>query len=316
MTQGPERLPQRLAVTKNAEALELFRKGKLREALRVLNEAIYSAPDYPHSYANRAQVFERLGMFPQAEGDRQTARRLALSAGYAEEELTAPAAPAAPAAPRPRPPARQRPSSSFAQRTRSRVAGLPETVVVCFGLLGVAATVAGIFFVVSALRGSDINLNIFDFESFQGGSEPDMNTAAPTAVPDTPTPPPATPPPEALAGTPFSFSTLQSAWQAKGITATPGSLSRSFSGFLAKPFDVRLTRGADSAALSVLVYPSRDAPNEDWNLSAGSRPSPKASRTVPAHDSIWWNTNVIVVARSAPGEIGRDALAAVLALGG
>jgi len=87
-------------------------------------------------------------------------------------------------------------------------------------------------------------------------------------------------------------------------------------GFLAKPFDVRLTRGGDSAALSVLVYPSRDAPNEDWNLSAGSRPSPKSGRSVPAHDSIWWNTNVIVVARSAPGEIGRDALAAVLALGG
>lgn len=315
MTHRPERLPQGLAVTKNAEAMELFRKGKLREALRALNEAIYSAPDYPHSYANRAQVFERLGMFPQAEGDRERARRLALSSGYAEEEVAAVSAPAAPVAPRRRSPVRKRPST-FAQRTRSRFAELPETVVLCFGLLGMAATVAGIFFAVSALRGSDVNLNVFDFESFQGGSEPDTGTAAPTAVPDTPTPPPVTPPPEVLAGTPFSFSTLQSAWQAKGITATPGSLSGAFTGFVAKPFDVRLTRGGDSAALSVLVYPNRDAPQADWNLSAGSRPSPKPGRSIPANDSIWWNTNVIVVARSAPGEIGRDALAAFLALGG
>jgi hypothetical protein len=126
MTQRPERLPQRLAVTKNAEAMELFQKGKLQEALRALNEAIYSAPNYPHSYANRALVFERLGMFPQAEGDRERARRLALSSGYSEEELTAVSAPAAPAAPKRRPPTRKRPPSSFAQRTRSRFAELRD----------------------------------------------------------------------------------------------------------------------------------------------------------------------------------------------
>lgn len=315
MTQRPDRLPQGLAVTKNAEAVELLRKGKLQEALRSLNEAIYSAPDYPDSYANRAQVFERLGLFPQAEGDRERARRLAVSAGYSEKELADLSAPAAKAPPRRRAPARQRPSK-FAQKTRSRVAGHSETAVVCFGLLALAATVAGIFFAIKALQGADVNLNVFDFESFQGGSEPDTGTAAPTAVPDTPTPPPVTPPPEVLAGTPFSFSTLQSAWQAKGITATPGSLSGAFTGFVARPFDVRLTRAGDSAALSVLVYPNRDAPQADWNLSAGSRPSPKSGRSIPANDSIWWNTNVIVVARSAPGEIGRDALAAFLALGG
>src|SRR5688572_16759425 len=88
MTAGPS-VPPIFAVAKNAEAVRLIVGGKNREALRVLNEAIYASPDYPHSYANRAIVFERLGMAPQAEGDRQRAHYLAEEGGYSVDDVFA-----------------------------------------------------------------------------------------------------------------------------------------------------------------------------------------------------------------------------------
>jgi len=313
MASKSQRLGPGLAASKNAEAMNHVVRGRFREALRVLNEAIYSAPDYPHSYANRALVFERLGMLPQAEADRTRARQLAESGGYAEEEVFAtPGLLSRPAAPR-------RVSSQVSRReaghpSRSRRRGIPEVVVLAVALAGMAATGFGLFLAANAISGADINLNVFDFETFQS-SEPEATpgeTAPPTAEP---TAPPATPPPEALAGNPFSFQNLESAWKGKGMTVTPSNLNTGFSGFKAIPFDVKLTRGADSASLSVIIYPSRDAPKDDWNLSAGSRPSPQAGRSLPAHETIWWNTNVIIVVRSS-GAIGNEAREAFFALGG
>jgi hypothetical protein len=311
MTSRSQRLGPGLAASKNAEAMNLVARGRFREALRVLNDTIYSAPDYPHSYANRALVFERLGMLPQAEADRNRARQLAETGGYDEEEVFAtPGLLSRPA------PTRRISRREARPQRPSRLRGIPEVIVVAVALAGMAATGAGLFMAANAISGADINLNVFDFETFQA-SEPEATAvetaaAAPTAEP---TPPPATPPPEALAGNPFSFSNLESAWKGKGLTVTPSNLNTGFSGFKATPFDVRLTRGADSASLSVIIYPSRDAPKDDWNLAAGSRPSPQGGRTLPAHETIWWNTNVIIVVRSA-GAVGNDAREAFFALGG
>ena len=313
MKSKPEQLWPGLAASKNAEARNLAVRGKFREALQVLNDAIYAAPDYPHSYANRALVFERLNMLPQAEADRNRARQLAENGGYAEEEVFAtPTLLTRPAAP-------TRVSTRVSRRevgppARSRLRGIPEFVIVGVALAGMAATGFGLFMAANAISGADINLSFFDFETFQA-SEPEATTVETAAATAEPTPPPATPPPEALAGNPFSFSNLESAWKGKGITVTPSNLNTGFSGFKATPFDVRLTRGADSAALSVIIYPSRDKPKEDWNLSAGSRPSPQAGRTLPAHETIWWNTNVIIVVRSS-GAVGNEAREAFFALGG
>jgi len=313
MRRSSERLTPRLAASKNAEAMNLVARGRFREALRVLNDAIYSAPDFPHTYANRALVFERLGMLPQAEADRNRARQLAETGGYAEEEVFATSGLLS----RPAPPtriSRREVRREARPQSRPRLRGIPEVIVVAVALAGMAATGFGLFMAANAIGGADINLNVFDFETFQS-SEPEA-TPGPTAPPTPePTPPPATPPPEALAGNPFSFSNLQSAWQGKGITVTPSNLNTGFAGFKAIPFDVRLTRGADSAALSVIIYPSRDGPKGDWNLSAGSRPSPQSGRTLPAHETIWWNTNVIIIVRSA-GAVGNDAREAFFALGG
>src|SRR5204862_6588504 len=51
-------------------------RGRLREALDVLNEAIRADPRYAESYDNRAQVFEVMGMNPQAEADRRKVEEL------------------------------------------------------------------------------------------------------------------------------------------------------------------------------------------------------------------------------------------------
>ncbi len=315
MKSGPQQLGPGLAASKNAEAMNHVVRGRFREALRVLNEAIYSSPEYPHSYANRALVFERLGMLPQAEADRNRARQLAGAGGYDEEEVFATSGLLSrPAAPRRISRSRREARPQSRSQSRPRLRGIPEFVIVAVALVGMAATGFGLFMAANAISGADINLNVFDFETFQA-SEPEATTG-PTAPPTPePTPPPATPPPEALAGNPFSFSNLESAWKGKGITVTPSNLNTGFSGFKAIPFDVKLTRGADSASLSVIIYPGRDTPKEDWNLSAGSRPSPQTGRSLPAHETIWWNTNVIIVVRSS-GAVGNEAREAFFALGG
>ena len=311
MTSRPQQLGPGLAASKNSEAMNLVARGRFRDALRVLNDAIYSAPDYPHSYANRALVFERLGMLPQAEGDRNRARQLAGTGGYDEDEVFGTSGLLS----RPTPPTRISRREARPPPSRPRLRGIPEFMIIAVALAGMAATGYGLFIAANAISGADINLNVFDFETFQA-SEPEA-TAGPTPPPTPePTPPPSTPPPEALAGNPFSFSNLQSAWQGKGITVSAGSLSSGFTNIRGQPFDVTLTKGTERASLSVIIYPNRNAPQEDWNLSAGQRPSAKAGKSVPAHDSIWWNTNIIVVARSAPGALGKEALDAILALGG
>ncbi len=86
--EAPRRSPM-LVEVKNAEARRLAARGRLRDALNTLNEAIYTSPAYPHLYATRAIVFDRLGMFPQAEADRERALNLAREGGYTEEEVFA-----------------------------------------------------------------------------------------------------------------------------------------------------------------------------------------------------------------------------------
>ena len=307
--QGPERLPQRLAAIKNAEAMRLVARGRLREALRALNDAIYSAPDYPHSYANRALVFERLGMNPQAEGDRRRAQDLARSGGYAEDEVFArPKLPARRAAP-PRVP------KPRVRRPARRLPGIAETLVVFVAILGLGATVVGIFMAFGALESSDIKFDPFDFEAFRA-SEPDPTSTVTAAPTPEPTPPPATPPPEVLNGNPYSFSTLEAAWQSKGLTAAIGAVNQGFTGFSVTPFEVTLSRGGASAVVFVAIYRDRGVPSQEWNLSGEQGPSPKDGRKAPAHERGWFNSNVVLLLRSGSADVVADVKAAFLALGG
>ena len=314
MATGSERVPPIIAAGKNAEAAKLMASGKFRQALGVLNEAVYAAPDYPHTYAQRAVVFDRLGLTPQAEGDRRRARDLAESGGYSEAEVFAQAVPVRRPRDRPRAPLRPTARRSHPQPQR-RFRGMSETAVVLLALGGLAATGGGLFLAADTLRSAsgDINFNFLEFDSFQPSSEPGEATAeaTPSPSPD-PTPPPVTPAPEVLAGNPFSFSTLQDTWKSKGLEASIGAVNPAFTGFKVTPFDVTLSKGGSSAALSVLIYPDANSPSQDWNL--GGVPSPQSGRGAPAFARGWYNKNVILLLRSGSQEIANEAKTAFLEL--
>jgi len=317
-----------LVEAKNAEARRLAARGRLRDALNTLNEAIYTTPGYPHLYATRAIVFDRLGMFPQAEADRERALNLAREGGYTEEEVFAdpepprgrPSAPRVPRTPRTPPalPAVHLPRVSMPRAPHvemPRVTLPPpgsraELMVVLGAIGGLAGVVLLLFFIGRAFSDSDVNLNLFDFQSFQEATPAPGATPAPAAA--TATPPPATPPPEVLAGSPYSFASLQNAWQGKGLTVAAGATSAGFNGFKKPAFDVSLAHTGGNASLSVLIYGSADEPKEDWDLPSGSRPSPKEGRSLPSHETIWWNANIIVVVRSSSGDANNTALDAFL----
>ena len=312
MTTGPERVPPIIAASKNAEAAKLIASGKFRQSLRVLNEAIYAAPDYPHSYAKRAIVFDRLGLTPQADADRRRARDLAESGGFSESEVFAQPAQRRRASVRPIAPPRPQRSQPPQRR---RWAGMSETAVVLIALGGLAVSGAGLYLAADTVRGVDINFNFLEFDTFQSSSEPEEATPEPTPAPTPePTPPPVTPAPEVLAGSPFAFSTLQDSWKAKGIEASIGAINPAFTGFKVTPFDVTLTRGGASAVVSLVIYPDANSPGQDWNL--GGVPSPQSGRRAPAFQRGWYNRNVIVLLRSGSGEVANEAKTAFLDLGG
>jgi hypothetical protein len=314
MTTGSERVPPIIAASKNAEAAKLMASGKFRQALGVLNEAVYAAPGYPHTYAQRAVVFDRLGLTPQAEGDRRRARDLAQSGGYSEAEVFAQPAPVRRSRDRPRPPPQPRPERSPPRQER-RFRGMSETAVVLVALGGLAVSGAGLFLAANTLQSAfeEINFNFLEFDSFQSSSEPSEATAEATPAPTPePTPPPVTPAPEVLAGNPFSFSTLQDTWKPKGLEASIGAVNPAFTGFKVTPFDVTLSKGGASVALSVLIYADANSPSQDWNL--GGVPSPQSGRAAPAFARGWYNKNVILLLRSGSQDIANEAKTAFLEL--
>ncbi len=282
------------AAAKNESALKFLAAGKLREALDFLNQAIAAAPAYPDSYANRAEVFERMGLFPQAEADRHRAHNL----GHAPAFEEIPEARSSFAGTPPAPPRSAR--------------SLPRLQVPSGLLMATAAVVL--------LAGATFALTLALFALID--DESDLSTGTDTTR-ESPaagntlitTPTSAASPDAATTGAPFSFSSLQSAWQSKGIAAALGAPSEGFTGFSIAPLDVTLSRGAGTGQLSVFIYRSREAPAQDWDLVVGSRPAAKSGRTIPAHATIWWNTNIIVVVRSADSDISADALDAFLNLG-
>lgn len=289
---------------RNAVARNLIARKRYRDALDLLNQTILLSPSEPRSFLIRAEAFEGLGMEPQAEADREHARRLAASQGLSDEDLVEePPQPPASGHPRPR-----------VRTYRRRGAGLSETIVIIAFILFLVAAVAG---------GSLIILDSLDITSGDDDgngavAQPTTPGTAETAAPIDTGAPGETPgpslPPGAVTGSPYSLASLQRSWQAKGMTVTVGGGSTSFTGFRVAPTDVTLSRAGASTRVAVLVYPNADSPQQDWNLVAGQRPEPKPGHTVPAHFSIWWNTNIIVVAITDPGALGADALDGVLSL--
>jgi hypothetical protein len=113
---------------------------------------------------------------------------------------------------------------------------------------------------------------------------------------------------EALQGTPFSFSSLQAAWEAKGITVTVGEISQAVTGFDYDAVDFTLSRGETTMEMSVILY-GQDQIGADWNLGTPATP---IDGTVPDGADVWYNQNAVVITRVQSEELRPDALDAFL----
>ncbi len=304
----------RLAEQRNVAAMKLIAKGKLRESLHDLNDAIWIAPTYPQSYVNRADVFDRLGMIPQAMADRQRARQLAPAAPSAEqpeEEVPLAALSSHSSAGGAGESGRWMRSVSFGWFPGQRLVKLVIGIVVVGAIVVGAAVIGRVVLGMSALDDEDGGIAISSSPSptIAATSDPTSAVVVPVLT-LTPTPMPLPVP----VGVPFSYVDLQDVWQAQDITVMLGGESADFSGFSVAPLDVGLIRGEDSMELAVLVYGGREAARSDWDLVSGQAPEPRMGRTVADHGPVWWNRNIVVVTLSHVGQISSDALAAFFTL--
>lgn len=318
MNQSPAQL-------RNAAARQLIARGRLRQALDVLNEAIRLDPRLPDSYQNRAEVFEALKMVPQAEAD----RRKFLDLGG----VTRPPEQAAPEPTAPKTKARRRPPAAIGIRypaPKKRRAGLgafTQTGLTVFaGLALLGAAVIGIFLAVSilgdAINGDDESVVVPSGSATPAPTDEAGNTVTPAPTDDagnTPTPQPSVtlvPTPEsltdALNGSPLSFDALQAAWADEGITATAEDVDDSVSGTGTTPVSVTLSRDDDEMHLAVLFYDDGSGPGTDFDL--GEAVTPKEGRSIPAGAVGWWYGNVVVIVLDQVEPLKSDAFDAFVNL--
>lgn len=301
------------AQLRNAAARQLMTRKRWREALDVLNEAVRLDPRLADSYLNRAEVFEALGMQPQADADR---RKFTELGGVVRPPESAPA-------PQPtRTKVRRRPPGIGMQypvpvRPRRRRGALTQTALTLFSV--VALLVAG---------GIGIYLAVGLIDDAANGGEdsptgsvtqtPGGQTAAPTdQAGNTATPQPTLAPTpealtEALQGSPLSFDSLQAAWQAKGITAAATEVNSSVTGTDTTPVSVTLSRGGDEMHLAVLFYGDPSAPYRDFDLS--DQVTPIGDTTIPGGAYGWYNRNVVVIVLDQVDTIKPDAFDAFVNL--
>ena len=319
-------------------AYKSIRKGRLRQALDILNDAVLADPYDPETFAVRAEVFERLGLFPQAEADRQHAldlgwappppleppigkqkgrERLERQPQRALEPAPTPQPPAEPAAPPPQPeapweeqpaeatpaarlpvPVRRRPSVSLA----GLLAYVPVGAVLKL-LAGAAVVGAGVaLFLIAPWEGDS-----------GGGTAPDTpTTAGPTPTPAPPTDTPFVP--TVAEGSPYSSADMTDAWEAAGLTVQASVLIFGLEGFTGAAVEATGSNASGQILAYLLVYPTSEAALAEWNLTPGQTLGPKGGRTLPPYVSIWWNQNIVVVVRSATGDTASAAFNALLNL--
>lgn len=301
------------AQLRNAAARRLMARRRFREALDVLNEAIRSDPRYAESYDNRAQVFEAMGMNPQAEADRRKVEDLGgLRRSAPSEQAEAP--------PKQQAKPRQRPAQlaiKYPAAPRSRGGGAAPamralgTVLITMGLFLAAGI--GIYLALTtlsdAIDGGDDNGGIVNASPTPNasGETPAASDGAPTNSP--------TPIPEsveqALTGSPFSFTQVRSAWEGRGLTVSVGTVSTDVTGFGTTAADVTLTKAGAEMNVAVLFYDSPEAMQADW--SVGDTVTPKKG-SIPSGPSPWANRNAIVVRVADAESIRVDARDAFLGI--
>jgi hypothetical protein len=282
-------------------------RRRFREALDVLNEAIRTDPRHAESYDNRAQVFDALGMSPQAEADRRKVEELGgVRRPLPEESETTETA-------KPQAKQRQRPAQlgmRYPAQPRARSGSGPAlramgTLLITIGLF-VAAGI-GIYLALTTLSDA---VNGGDDTAAAGSPTPNGSESPGASSTTTGTP---TPIPEsveqALNGAPLSFPAVRSAWEGKGLTVSVGNVSSEVAGFKTTAADVTLTKGAATIKVAVLFYDSPEQLASDWAI--GDTVTPKTGHT-PGGPSPWANKNSVVVMLEDDDAIHADARDAFL----
>jgi len=326
---------------RNATAQRLISRKRLPEALDLLNETIRQDPRHAETFENRAIVFEGLGMHPQAQADRRKAATLRA----AQPPSTPPpdTTPAEPPAPEPAaaPPIAEAEDANALPEDVDGAAGTnpdplddpPPLVMAPYqpprrsvgsGLLraaGVVLFALGLFLITAF--GIYFALNEIG-DSWEDGTTVPAESPVPTETDQpnddgvgaadseaTGVPPTVA---EALSGSPYSFSHLEEAWQARALAVSIGEISRSVTGFEEPGVDVTLAGNGATMELSVLIYSSPDAKDTEWTV--GAAPEPKVDGKLPVGSSIWYNANAVVVVRVSASALRQTALEGFLALGG
>ena len=302
------------AELRNGAARQLISRKRWREALDVLNEAIRLDPRLAESYQNRAEVFEHLGMMPQADADRRKFAELGGVVRPEEPEAPPPPSktkirrrPAAIGMRYPVPPKRKRGPGPLTQT------GLTAFSVLALLVAGGIGVYLAVGLISDAAGGSSASPSASVTQS-PGASE----TPAPTdTAGNTLTPSPTlAPTPEgltdALQGSPVSFDSLQAAWQAKGIVATATEVNTDVTGTETTPVTVTLSRGGEEMHLAVLFYDDPSAPYHDFDLT--DTVTPLEGRSIPGGSYGWYNRNVVVIVLDQVQAIKADAFDAFVNL--
>lgn len=304
MNQTPSQL-------RNAAAKRLMARRRFREALDVLNEAIRADPRYAESYDNRAQVFDAMGMNPQAEADRRKVEELG---GVRRPNPLEPVTP-----PQSQPVKKQgkRPTQLAIPYpgTQRRGGGNAAPAIKALGTILIAiglftAAGIGIYLLLNTL--SDAIDSGDDNGAIAGSPTPIVSGSpvASDALTDSPTPIPESVE-QALNGSPLSFPAVRSAWEAKGLTVSVGDVSTEVTGFATTAADVTLTKDAATIRVAVLFYDSSEQLAQDW--AVGDTVTPKTGQA-PSGPSPWANHNALVVMLADNDAIHADARDAFLTI--
>ena len=296
MEYDPPDSPYRRAADRMTAVHDLITKQRFREALDILNTAIVIAPTYPLSYAMRAIVFESLGLHEQAQADRERERQIAATDGYPVADVVDGIATIT---------MRRvgRRGSGIARREPAPTTGERVGRVLSPAIFGILMLVG-----VIAAGAGGVMLALDSIDNGNGNAvlrPTEVPTPAAAAATETPasTEEPAPEPPADVTGSPYSLSSLTSAWEDAGLSVTVEGPTDGASGFMNAATDV----STGSGEFAVFVYEDATSATEDWIFSGTASPEPRDGRTLRPNESIWFNANMIVVVWSYLGGPEFDA---------
>jgi hypothetical protein len=129
---------------------------------------------------------------------------------------------------------------------------------------------------------------------------PPSRTPRPTPAP-TPTPVPVDM--STLVGTPYTAGMAVTAWQSAGFAVSQAPLTHAgfTSTITGKSVGLHLSAGGGQLDIALIIYSDAASVGSDWQLASGARPQPKPDRSLPSFETVWWNSNAVVIVLEREG---------------